>query len=90
MAFTDGEILIYTDLLDRVCEVIYIRTDGEMGNHLVKHDEREIWLRPAQVKGTGRIHRAEAPSVGSKKKGWTLGVDPVPEYAIKKRGRSAK
>jgi hypothetical protein len=93
MAFAKDEILTYSDLLGRDHQVIYLETSGESGNHLVIHIEQErerrIWLRPAQVKGTGQIYEKPKAPAGEKRKGWTIG-DPVPEYAIKKRGRAAK
>jgi hypothetical protein len=85
MAYRKNEILIYTDLFDEDQQVVYLETSDESGNHKVKFGEREIWLRPPQLKGTGKIYEKPLEDVGTeKKKGWEWG-DAIPEHAYKKK-----
>lgn len=84
MSYQVNEILVYVDPLDLKYEVIYLETSEESGNHLVRHLEREIWLRPPQVSGTRRIYEPlQAPE---RVTSWTMG-DPIPDHLIKRKGR---
>lgn len=87
--FSKNEILIYFDLFEKEHQVRYIETSPESGNHLViitEHDqERGVWLRGPQLKGTGIIQEQQIIPERVKAS-WTMG-DPVPEHLIKKKKR---
>lgn len=85
-SFTKYAILLYSDLFDVIHRVIYLETSQESGNHLVRHGEREIWLRPSQVKETGEYHLPGGPvETVQKKQSWKVG-DEAPAHLYKQKG----